>query len=102
MSEGLPTLPYPGQPTHPPSTRETHATPHTESAERPGRTVTPLRPPDIPGYEVLRELGRGSRGVVYLARQLSLNRPVALKMILAGDLASPDDLLRFPAEARAR
>jgi len=52
-------------------------------------------------YKLLEELGRGSMGVVYKAREPALDRTVALKMILAGVHAGPDQLVRFHREARA-
>ncbi len=61
--------------------------------------ATPL--PSLPGYEVLGELGRGGMGVVYKARQLGFDRLVAVKMILAGAYAGPDERERFRIEIQA-
>ena len=62
-------------------------------------------PPSLPSrfgdYEILSELGRGAMGVVYRARHVARDELVALKVILAGELAGEDEKLRFQREARA-
>src|SRR3954469_12038491 len=55
----------------------------------------------IPGYDVEALLGRGGMGLVFRARHLRLNRLVALKMLLAGAYAGPQERARFQREAKA-
>jgi serine/threonine protein kinase len=57
--------------------------------------------PTIPGFEILGELGKGGMGIVYKARQLNLNRLVALKRILSGSHADVEETARFRREAEA-
>jgi serine/threonine protein kinase len=81
-----------------------HARSGADTLSEPGRRAAgdaAASPPRIAGYEVLAELGRGGMGVVYQARDLTLKRIVALKMLRFGDDASPQERARFRAEAEA-
>ncbi|MFZ9855962.1 MAG: serine/threonine-protein kinase, partial [Limisphaerales bacterium] len=55
----------------------------------------------IKGYELGEEIGRGGAGIVYRARQLSLDRAVAVKLLLEGPFADPAQVERFRLEAKA-
>src|SRR5262249_16768618 len=75
--------------------------PGSDSVPHPDSTKDEGALPQIAGYEVEAILGRGGMGVVFKARQLKPNRPVALKMLLAGHYASPQELARFLREIEA-
>ncbi len=90
-----------GLPSSPGSTQiplNTVANAGTKPANPP--SATPNIWPNIPGYQILGELGRGSMGIVYKARQAGLDRLVALKMIRTGSQTTKEELQRFIVEAR--
>jgi hypothetical protein len=69
----------------------------------PDPAAGPARPaawPEVPGYQIVGEVGRGGMGVVYKARQVALNRFVAVKMICT-DADEVDDRIRFLGEAES-
>ena len=84
----------PGEPSKPGQTHK-NASQSAASAKEDRNRV-----PQVAGYEMMGELGRGGMGVVYRAKQVALNRVVALKMVLNSQ-ASDAELDRFRLEARA-
>src|SRR5262249_11463537 len=75
--------------------------PKATSSSGPASAEVPAEWPVIPGYEMVAKLGEGATGIAFKARQLHLDRVVALKVIRKESLAQPETLRRFQREARA-
>jgi serine/threonine protein kinase/predicted Zn-dependent protease len=91
------TVPLPGDPQ---ATRPQRSAEQARSGSRQVEAAAGVRP-NLAGFEILGELGRGGMGVVYWVRQARLNRTAALKMLLAGMHAGPEERARFRTEAEA-
>lgn len=75
---------------------------HPATGDWPGPSESPSAEwPILPGFEILAELGRGGMGIVYRARQVNMQRLVALKLLRDGALAGPQERARFRIEAEA-
>src|SRR5262249_51091948 len=97
------TQPEEGPPTRPPVHAEVGS---TQTAGASSATIGPTPPatagpPErgLAGYEIISELGRGAMGVVYRARQVALERDVAVKFLLSGARAAESERRRFLSEA---
>jgi serine/threonine protein kinase len=120
MPDSTPPNPTPSDPTesrpredagHPdtadPSTPSAAASPANASTQSAGPDSGPPAEPTVTGpgrlgdYELLAELGQGGMGKVFKARQVSVGREVAVKLLLTGPWASPAEVRRFLQEARA-
>lgn len=101
-SSGKESLEFSVKPSFNNSFRTLHsAVPASSSTDSQPESHQPNLPCRFGEYVLERVLGRGGMGVVYFGRQIHLDRPVAIKMIRSGALASSDEVQRFYTEARS-
>ena len=82
-------------------TGDSDATQPPQRIERTDFTIDEQLPRHVGDYELLEKIAHGGMGIVFRARQISLNRIVAIKMILSGQFAGPAEVKRFYIEAEA-